>query len=89
MERRLRVVNALFTIAKTGPRNGYREHVMLEDVHERLASVVIENLGWLDFIDRYDRPGTLFYLDPSYFGSEDDYGKALLGRDKFAAMAER
>ncbi|MCA1492692.1 baseplate J/gp47 family protein [Ensifer sp. NBAIM29] len=28
---RLRVVNALFTIAKTGPRNGYREHVMAVD----------------------------------------------------------
>jgi len=33
---------------------------LLEDVHERLAGVVIENLDWLDFIDRYDRPGTLF-----------------------------
>lgn len=28
---RLRVVNALFTIAKTGPRNGYREHVLAVD----------------------------------------------------------
>lgn len=26
-----RVVNALFTIAKTGPRNGYREHVLAVD----------------------------------------------------------
>jgi len=62
---------------------------LLEDVHERLAGVVIENLDWLDFIDRYDRPGTLFYLDPPYFGSEGDYGKALFGRDQFALMAER
>lgn len=62
---------------------------MLEDVHERLAGVVLENLNWPDFIDRYDRPGTLFYLDPPYFGSEDDYGKALFGRDQFAALAER
>jgi DNA adenine methylase len=62
---------------------------VLEDVHERLAGVVIENLGWLEFIDRYDRPGTLFYLDPPYFGSEGDYGKALFSRDQFAAMAER
>jgi DNA adenine methylase len=62
---------------------------MLEDVHERLAGVVLENLDWSDFIDRYDRPGTLFYLDPPYFGSEDDYGKALFGRDQFAAMAAR
>jgi len=62
---------------------------MLEDVHERLAGVILENLDWSEFFDRYDRSGTLFYLDPPYFGSEDDYGKALFGRDQFAALAER
>ncbi|MDL2401240.1 DNA adenine methylase [Rhizobium mayense] len=62
---------------------------LLEDVHERLAGVVIENLDWMAFVDRYDRPGSLFYLDPPYWGSEDDYGKALFGREQFAAMAER
>jgi hypothetical protein len=35
---------------------------------------VIEHLPWSDFITRYDRPGTLFYLDPPYYGSEGDYG---------------
>jgi DNA adenine methylase len=62
---------------------------LLEDVHERLTGVIIENLDWLAFIDRYDRPGTLFYLDAPYFGSEGDYGKALFGRDQFQLMAER
>jgi DNA adenine methylase len=62
---------------------------LLEDVHERLAGVVIENLDWLDFIDRYDRPRTLFYLDPPYFGSEGDYGRCLFGQEQFALMAER
>lgn len=62
---------------------------MLEDVHERLAGVVIENLDWLAFIDRYDRPGALFYLDPPYFGSEGDYGAGLFSRDQFEVMAER
>ncbi|WP_245503157.1 DNA adenine methylase [Rhizobium ruizarguesonis] len=62
---------------------------LLEDVHERLAGVVIENLDWLKFVDRYDRPGTLFYLDPPYFGSEDDYGASLFGRDQFEALAAR
>jgi DNA adenine methylase len=28
----------------------------LEDVHERLAGVIIENLDWHAFIDCYDRP---------------------------------
>ncbi len=62
---------------------------LLEDVHERLAGVVIENLDWLGFVDRYDRPGTLFYLDPPYFGNEGDYGKSIFGRDQFEAMAAR
>jgi len=62
---------------------------LLEDVHERLAGVVIENLDWLKFIDGYDKEGTLFYLDPPYFGNEGDYGKALFARDQFEAMAAR
>lgn len=70
-----------FNLIKLGP--------LLEDAHERLAGVIIENLDWPDFIDRYDRPGTLFYLDPPYWGCEDDYGKQLFGREQFAAIAER
>ncbi|MGV1823773.1 hypothetical protein [Agrobacterium vitis] len=31
----------------------------------------------------------LFYLDPPYFGCEDDYGKALFGRDQFEVLAGR
>ncbi len=54
-----------------------------------MAGVVIERMPWADFIDRYDRPGTLFYLDPPYFGSENDYGRGMFGRDEFAQMATR
>jgi DNA adenine methylase len=39
----------------------------LSDVHMRLAGVMIENLDWQQFVDKYDSPGTLFYLDPPYF----------------------
>ncbi|OYR25711.1 DNA adenine methylase [Brucella pseudogrignonensis] len=62
---------------------------LLQEVHERLASVVIENLDWQAFIDRYDRPETLFYLDPPYWGTEGVYGKELFGRDQFEILAER
>lgn len=61
---------------------------MLEDVHERLAGVVIERLDYKQFIQRYDRPGTLFYLDPPYYGNENDYGRGLFNRAEFDAMAE-
>lgn len=62
---------------------------MLEDLHSRLAGVVIECLDWSDFLRRYDSAGTLFYLDPPYWGSEGDYGKALFTRADFARMAEQ
>jgi DNA adenine methylase len=62
---------------------------MLEALHERLAGVTIERLRWQDFLLRYDRPGTLFYLDPPYFDCEGDYGSQMFGQDEFAEMAER
>lgn len=61
---------------------------LLDAIHERLAGVTIEQLRWQDFLKRYDREGTLFYLDPPYWGSEDDYGQAMFGRDEFEAMAD-
>ena len=60
---------------------------ILEAVHDRLAGVVIERLPWDRFIPRYDRPETLFYLDPPYFGNEGDYGPGLFHRDDFARLA--
>lgn len=76
---------ARFDVTKLGP--------LLEAVHERLAGVVIERLPWSEFISRYDRPGTLFYLDPPYYGSERDYvdddRKPLFERSEFEAMAEQ
>lgn len=61
---------------------------MLEDLHSRLAGVTIECLDWADFIPRYDSPDTLFYLDPPYWGCEDDYGKALFARADFQRLAQ-
>nr|WP_322111224.1 DNA adenine methylase [Tistlia consotensis] len=48
---------------------------LLEVAHERLSGVVVERLPYVDFLERYDRPGTLFYLDPPYHGSERVYGQ--------------
>lgn len=62
---------------------------MLEDLHSRLAGVVIECLDFGAFIARYDAPGTLFYLDPPYFGCESDYGRELFSRADFTRLADQ
>ena len=69
-----------FDLARLEPR--------LRRIHDRLAGVVIENLDWADIIPRYDRPGTLFYLDPPYYGSEDDYGREIFARSDFQRLAD-
>ncbi len=61
----------------------------LRRLHDRLAGVVIENLDWLAFVTRYDRPGTLFYLDPPYWGGEGDYGPGMFMRGDFQRMADK
>jgi len=70
---------ARFDISRLAP--------LLEDVHSRLSGVVIECLPYADFIGRYDRPETLFYLDPPYFGSERDYGASVFARSDFERLA--
>lgn len=60
---------------------------VLEAVHERLAGVVIECLDWEALLRRYDRPATLFYLDPPYWGCEEDYGAGLFARADFERLA--
>lgn len=72
---------ARFDVTKLGP--------VLEAIYERLAGVTIERLRWADFIDRYDRPETLLFLDPPYYGCEDDYGHGMFGADEIAQVAER
>jgi DNA adenine methylase len=49
--------------------------------------VVIECLPWADFVERYDSPTTLFYLDPPYWGSETDYGAGVFTRADFVGLS--
>ena len=56
---------------------------LIENAHTRLARVQLECLPYEEILARYDRPATLFYLDPPYWGkklyrynlSSDDFVK--------------
>jgi DNA adenine methylase len=80
-----------FGISATGaPRlNLLRLEEDLSEAHLRLARVFIENKPYEAVIERYDRPGTLFYLDPPYWGCETDYGVGIFARDDFRRLAEQ
>lgn len=52
------------------PVNLSRIEEKLSAAHLRLAGAYIENDDWLKVLKRYDRPDTLFYLDPPYWQTE-------------------
>lgn len=58
----------------------------ISQAHMRLARTYIENLAWHEIIKKYDRPETMFYLDPPYWGTEG-YGVDF-PFDNYERMAE-
>ena len=59
------------TDTTSGPRlNLLRIEEDLSAAHLRMARVHIEHLPWRECLARYDRPHTLFYCDPPYYGTE-------------------
>jgi len=74
------------TATTSGPRlNLLRIEEDLSLAHLRLQGAQVENLSWVDVITRYDRPHTLFYLDPPYWETAG-YGVDF-GWDNFERMA--
>lgn len=75
------------TAATSPPRlNLLRIEEDLSTAHLRLARTNVENLDWQRCIQKYDRPGTLFYLDPPYYETAG-YGQDF-GLEHYKAMAE-
>jgi len=48
----------------------------LKVITERLSGVIIENLPAIDLIKKFDRPETLFYVDPPYVHSTRQKSKS-------------
>lgn len=61
----------------------------LQHSHRRLQGVMLERLNYDDFIARYDKPGTFFYIDPPYWDCETMYGKGIFAKADFDRLAEQ
>ena len=73
-----RLIGALNTLRKR-----------IEPVHNRLKTVIIENLDWSECIDRYDRPTSFLYLDPPYPRNGANYKHNMRLAKEHSAIAER
>ncbi|KFK92745.1 MULTISPECIES: DNA adenine methylase [unclassified Serratia (in: enterobacteria)] len=85
-----KVAEQTFGVSTTSaPRfNLLRIEEELSMAHLRLSRTLIEHMDWATCIRRYDRPHTLFYCDPPYWGTEGygvDFG--LENYDLMAALA--
>lgn len=75
------------TATTTPPRlNLIRIEEELSAAHLRLSRTYIEHLPWDECIRRYDRPHTLFYCDPPYWGTEG-YGVEF-GFEQYVKLSE-
>ena len=79
--------NFHYAIAQKSNFNPSRIPEILSRTHERLQRVQIECLPYEEVLRRYDRPSTLFYLDPPYWQREL-YQFNFLEAD-FKALAEK
>jgi DNA adenine methylase len=84
-----KVRNPTFGIAASAPPrlNLLRIEEDLSDAHLRLARVFIVCKPYAEVVKRFDKPGTLFCIDPPYWGNERDYGDGLFSREDFARLA--
>lgn len=53
----------------------------IDAASHRLQEVIVENRDFEKLLRLYDKPGSLFYLDPPYFGTEKIYRHSNFDRD--------
>ncbi len=73
-----RLIGALETLRKR-----------LEPVHNRLQTIIVEDLDWKKCVDRYDREGTVMYIDPPYPGNKVNYAHNMRDWEAHLELAER
>lgn len=84
-----KVAGQTFGTATTSPKgiNLLRLEEDLSAAHLRLHNVVVEHLTWQDCLARYDKPHTLFFLDPPYWETEGYGGE--FGMEQYEELVER
>lgn len=76
-----------YSVAAPPSFNPERVPDVIEEVHHRLARVQIECLPYEEILRRFDRQGTLFYLDPPYWGRS--LYRFNLAAEDFKLLADR
>ena len=63
------ILKQTFHYGVTHPSNYNPERIpqVIEQTHQRLARVQVESLPYEQVLEKYDRPTTVFYLDPPYW----------------------
>lgn len=86
-----KIYKSHFGTAKTAPpkfnASTLREELTL--VHQRITTCYVECENYDKVITRYDSDNTFYYIDPPYWGCEDDYGKAIYAADDFNRLANQ
>jgi DNA adenine methylase len=78
--------NFAWSVTSANRFNPERIPSLIEETHQRLARVQIECLPYQKVVTHYDRPETLFYLDPPYYRLK--LYNHNLEHDDFVRMAE-
>ncbi|MDO8683372.1 MAG: DNA adenine methylase [Armatimonadota bacterium] len=61
----------------------------IKPVHSRLRNVIIECLDWRKCIDRYDRKGTVMYVDPPYPDNGCNYAHNMRSFEEHQELVDR
>jgi DNA adenine methylase len=79
--------NFHYGVTKPSNFNPSRIPEIIQAANERLAHAQIESLPYEETLEKYDRPTTLFYLDPPYW--ERKLYKFNFKEDDFLALEKR
>ena len=61
----------------------------IKPVHDRLKTVIIENLDWQKCLERYDRPNAIMYIDPPYPDNGANYAHNMRDWEEHQELADR